>query len=478
MPSETSGEAKAAAPCSTWKLHRVATRNRLLVIEGSPCPLRAALEELRSDELSFSCETADWRDFLPDSLLQRAPDLVVPVATDPLPDAQAFFQWLRHHPIAVPTLAVLPVATEHELLSDASAVVDDFILWPAGGEELRQRLARLLGQKAQDQEDVLERLTADMGRRALLGADPSFLRTVERLPLAARSDSPVLLTGETGTGKELFARAIHFLSKRRGFPFIPVDCGAFPDHLFENELFGHARGAFTDARGDQKGLVAMAEGGTLFLDEIDSLSLAAQAKLLRFLQERTYKPLGGDRFLRASVNVVAASNRDLESLVAEQRFRSDLYFRLNVLRMHLVPLRERRGDVEILARHFVRTLCMDAGVPHKTLTPAALAVLAGHDWPGNVRELFNVLQRAVAFYEGPLILPCQVSLPSAAPVEFATDGFRQARALAVEAFERTYVEDLLRKHHGNVTRAAREARKDRRVFGRLIRKHDINRLDG
>src|ERR1051325_5765417 len=228
-----------------------------------------------------------------------------------------------------------------------------------------------------------------------VGRAPGFVRTMARIPAVARSGSPVLITGETGTGKELCARAIHHLGRRRDFPFIPVDCGAVPDHLFENELFGHTRGAFTDAHGDQKGLVAMADRGTLFLDEVDALPLTAQAKLLRFLQERTFKPLGADRFQRADVNVLAATNRCLESLVREKRFRADLYFRLNVLTMHMEPLRQRREDIGLLSQHFADAICAEQALPRVVVTPAAIRRLMYYDWPGNVRELHNVVQRAV-----------------------------------------------------------------------------------
>jgi DNA-binding NtrC family response regulator len=299
---------------------------------------------------------------------------------------------------------------------------------------------------------------------------------VEKIPLVARSNSPVLITGETGTGKELCARAIHYLSPRRDHPFIPVDCAALPDHLFENEVFGHARGAFTDAHRDQKGLVALAEGGTLFLDEIDSLSLGAQAKLLRFMQERTYKPLGSNRFLQARLDVVAATNHDLEAMVRAKQFRSDLFFRLSVLRLHMMPLRERRGDIALLARHFLEMACAQAGVARKTLALATIGKLTNYDWPGNVRELYNVIQSAVVFSEGAQILPRHIARPSGAmPDEPDRSSFRAARAGVLEEFERRYVEDLLRECDGNVTHAARLAKKDRRAFGRLIKRYNIQR---
>ena len=346
--------------------------------------------------------------------------------------------------------------------------------------ELRQRVCRILGPELHSEALVHAKLLEAHGLAKLVGADPAFRRTIEKIPIAARSGSPVLITGETGTGKELCARAIHHLSPRSSFPFIPVDCGALPDHLLENELFGHSRGAFTDARTDQKGLVALAEGGTLFIDEVDSLSLSGQAKLLRFLQEKTYRPLGADRFRHANVTVLAAVNQDPERLVAQHRLRSDLYFRLNVLRLYLPPLRERRDDIALLARHFVESLCAETNAGRKTLTPTAIRKLSHHDWPGNARELRNVIQRAVLFSEGSQILPGHVltSDPLCDPVaDVAGGGFREARSQAVAAFERDYVEDALRKHGGNVTRAAREAGKDRRAFGRLVKKYRIERLD-
>jgi two-component system response regulator GlrR len=321
--------------------------------------------------------------------------------------------------------------------------------------------------------DIASRISEHIALARLIGREPVFAATVAKIPLVARAPSPVLILGETGTGKELCARAVHHLSRRRHQPFIPADCGTLPDHLCENELFGHVRGAFTDAHAAQRGLVGMAEGGTLFLDEVESLTLPAQAKLLRLLQEGTYKPLGADRFHRADVRIVAASNLDLEQLVQQKMFRSDLYFRLNVLRLVMPPLRERRGDIPLISEHFVRVLCDEAGVPRKTLAPAAIDRLSRADWPGNVRELFNVLQQAVVFAEGTIDVE-HLALPDGPAAEPAL-GFREARARALQAFERAYVENLLRKHHGNVTRSAREAQKDRRAFGRLLKRYQIDR---
>jgi DNA-binding NtrC family response regulator len=407
---------------------------------------------------------------------RRGEHLVIAVAVPDTPRVVRVFEWLNKNPIGTPTFAVLPIEPDEELLRLVLRTADDFIFPPVRAVELRHRVGRLLAEPAHDLEAVRGRLSEEIGLTKLVGRDLVFLRAIEQVSRFARTDATVLITGETGTGKELCARAIHHLGSRRNFPFIAVDCGALPDQLFENEVFGHVRGAFTDAHRDHKGLIAMAEGGTIFLDEVDAFSLAAQAKLLRFLQERTFRALGSDRFDRADVRVIAATNRDLEACVRDKQFRSDLYFRLNILRIHLPPLRERCGDIELLAQVILKECRTSPDVAPKSFCPAAVRMLTRHDWPGNVRELYNVVQRAVVACDGDRILPAHVMLsPDRTAVAPPPEGqFRAAKAAVVAAFERRYVEELLRKHRGNVTHAAREAQQDRRAFGRFIKKYQIN----
>ncbi len=445
----------------------------------------------RGDHVACDVTTAEWPSVAKGVSNTCGADVLVAVVAAFTRETTSFFESLSRKRPGIPLLAVLPAAAFDSVhFRDAVATADDFLLMPARVEEWHERVTRLAGRHEADSEgdrELESELASVMGLLQLVGTAPSFLEVVRKVPLIARSGSPALITGETGTGKELCARAIHFSSPRRNQPFIPVDCGAIPDNLFENELFGHVRGAFTDAHRDQRGLVALAEGGTLFLDEVDSLSTLAQSKLLRFLQDRSYRPLGSDRFLRANVNVLAATNRHPETLVKDKQFRADLFFRLNVVRLHLSPLRERLSDVPLLARHFVTGFAAESGLGARTLSPAVIAKLLAHDWPGNVRELSNVLQRAVVLASDRQILPGHVTLPDmAADVETsgqdagveidAGDGsvsFRQGRARVLEAFERTYVSRLIEKHGGNVTRAAREAQKDRRAFGRLLKKHGL-----
>ena len=404
-------------------------------------------------------------------------DLLVPVGIPATPDLPALLDWARARASARPLLGVLARDAPGALLHAASRDLDDFVLWPAAPAELECRALRLLAQ-ARDGGDAVPNRTGEIrALRSLVGESPAFRRAVERIPLVAASEASVLLAGETGTGKELAARAIHALSRRRDGPFVPVDCGALPETLFENEMFGHERGAFTDAHRRREGLVALAAGGTLFLDEVDALGSGAQAKLLRLLQERTYRPLGGDRFLRADVRILAASNRDLARAVRTSQFRADLFFRLDVLQIHLPPLREREGDAILLAESFLETLA-SRGEPPRSLAPAAARKLALHAWPGNVRELWTVIQRAVVFARGPRLLPADLPLTAEPSPPGEGDGegsktFRAARADAVAAFERTYVGELLRRNAGNITHAAREARAERRAFGRLVKKYDL-----
>jgi DNA-binding NtrC family response regulator len=447
-----------------------------LVIVGGETPSTegGGAELLRLQSIGHY-ECCRWDSSGPRQLRSSLARLVIAWAVRESAWAVNFFEWLRCHPLLSPTLAVVAEDADSALVSLACDVADEFIFWPFRHDELLRRVKRLLGAPRQDVESVSALLARENALAQLVGRDPAIQRVVERIPLLAETDAPVLILGESGTGKELCARAVHHLSRRSNFPFIPVECGALPDHLVENELFGHARGAYTDARADQRGLAALAEGGTLFLDEIDALSIAAQVKVLRFLQDGTYRPLGSERFNQANVRLISASNCALEPLIRQEKLRSDLFFRLSVLQLHLPPLRERRGDIPLLANHFLAEFAGAHGRPQKTLTPGALRILEQHDWPGNVRELRNVIQQSLVFSSGPQILPSDFAFPFSTCPDPAATNFRECRRQIIEDFERRYVEELLRKHRGNVTRAAREAGKERRAFGRLARKYKIDR---
>ena len=309
--------------------------------------------------------------------------------------------------------------------------------------------------------------------RQLIGRSASFIEEIKSIPLLARCNATVLITGETGTGKELCARAIHYLSSRTGKPFVGVNCGAIPVDLVENELFGHERGAFTGAISSQAGLVTEAEGGTLLLDEVDSLPLLAQVKLVRFLQEKEYRPLGSSRTRRADVRLLAATNSNLEESLNAGRLREDLYYRLSVMALRMPPLRERGEDIPLLAKHFLKKYAQEFESAVEEFSPEALNALMSHHWPGNVRELEHVVERAAVFATGRTVSAHDIRISGLArpPVE---QSLQQAKARVVERFEKAYIQGLLTAYKGNITRAAEAAKKNRRAFFQLIRKHGID----
>jgi DNA-binding NtrC family response regulator len=381
----------------------------------------------------------------------------------------------------VPILGVLcgPHNTAGQLLECFTEGLDDFLECPVRETDIVVRARRLMLHAAGSELPQLpeSRLHLDF----LVGESDPFRRLLAKLPQVARSMMTVLLSGETGTGKELFARAIHYISSRKGHPFIPVNCGGLPDHLLENELFGHVRGAYTDAHTSHGGLLAVAEGGTLFLDEIDALSLPAQVKLLRFLQDREYRPLGSNTTLTANIRVVVATNTNLREVVQARRFREDLFHRLNILHLAIPPLRERADDIPRFATHFLLKIATQENQEAKTLTMAGLRKLQNYGWPGNVRELEGVIQRAVVMSAGSVIDAADLELPTDAP--FAPDAtgplaqsLREIKNQAIGKFERMQIVNLLLAHQGNLTRAARETGTNRRTLQRLVRKYELQRV--
>lgn len=323
-----------------------------------------------------------------------------------------------------------------------------------------------------------------MGKQPLLngfiGESPAFREMLAILARVARYDTTVLISGETGSGKEMAARAIHYQGQRHERPFIPVNCGALPDHLVENELFGHARGAYTDARENQLGLIAQAEGGTLFLDEVDTLTAKAQVSLLRFLQDGQYRRLGSSVVESADIRVVAACNSDLSQAVDRHEFRADLYYRLAAMELLVPPLREREHDVVLLARQVIAEAARQYRLAVKDLHADTVQWLLAYAWPGNVRELQNRIQREFLLCDGPDVLVRErapdsdrrrqhdrrIALPT-------TLNFNDAKQYVLHAFERSQLQRLMLESAGNVSGAARLAGKERRALGKLLKKHGI-----
>ena len=311
----------------------------------------------------------------------------------------------------------------------------------------------------------------------MIGRSVAFRIADAMIDKMSAFDAPVVVEGETGTGKELAARAIHYRGARAERPFIPVNCGALQDTLIENELFGHRRGAFTDARDDKPGLVELARGGTLFLDEIDALTPKAQVTLLRFLQDQHFRPLGSRREEQADVRIIAASNRVLEREVEAGAFRLDLLYRLKVLHLPLPPLRERRADIAPLAEHFVATTSARYRKAALPIDPHTLAWFERYSWPGNIRELENLVQRAFLLADGERIsVPAPSASFAAAPAPEPVLNYRQAKSLAIAEFESRFLANLIGRANGNVSAAARISGTERRYLGRLLKKHRISKL--
>lgn len=315
----------------------------------------------------------------------------------------------------------------------------------------------------------------------LLGHSPAIREVVQQLEKIARSDAPILIQGETGSGKELAARAVRHHSSRRTESFVPVNCGALPDGLVETELFGHAQGAFTDARQARPGMIAEAQRGTLFLDEVDTLSPKAQVTLLRYLQDKRYRPVGVSHEVASDVRVIAASNQPLQRLVDDGGFRRDLLYRLNIFEVTIPPLRNREEDIEVLARHFISHFSAVYAMPVKELHPETLRWMRQHDWPGNVRELENWIHRELLLADGDQIRPRGIvrdqdpaSWDGRAVGPQSMD-YRTAKARALASFERAYASRVIAEARGSVTTAARLAGTERRSFGRLLKKHGIDR---
>jgi len=437
--------------------------------------IASILARAKSFRMTVSQVSAEWQNFDRQQLIpniSRGAALFVVIPHSLLKQSDVLQSILTKISDNRPVMAVTDVDDSEQLLALLQMGVDDCITPPLRESDLTLRLCRLLRHK--DQSLTLTRkFKKRLCLEQMIGECQAFRRVIDKIPLVAGCDAGVLISGETGTGKEICARAIHYLSPRQDHPFVPLNCGAIPVELVENELFGHAPGAFTGASHQKNGLLQEAEGGTLFLDEIDSLPLTAQVKLLRVLQEKEYRPLGSTKARTANVRVVAATNIDADEAIRTGRLRQDLYYRLNVIRLHLPPLRERRHDIPALASHFLEKYALELSKSAHSLSADAMQMLQNYDWPGNVRQLENLIARAIVLAERNVIEGKDLDLP-ASDRRASPGNFKVAKLACIAQFERDYVETLLHLHHGNITRAAKAAEKNRRAFWEMIRKYHID----
>jgi len=361
----------------------------------------------------------------------------------------------------------------------------DYLAKPFSAEQLKLAVERALTQRRLALENLHLRgqLRGTYGFENIVGRSPALQQILELVRKSARSEANILILGESGTGKELIARAIHANSPRSGQAFVAVDCASLPEHLLESELFGHEKGAFTGAINTKLGLIELANRGTLFLDELAELPSNLQVKLLRVLQERQIRRVGGTRQIDVDLRLVSATNRDLRELVASGKFRDDLYYRIKVIDIPLPPLRERRGDVTLLAHTFLNKFERRDTAPLQGFQPEVLEALEAYSWPGNVRELQNVIQRACALADSDKISLSDLprDLQMAAETHDSTASLspaarlplKQEKARWIEQLESAYVAELLECKGGNISEAARAAGVDRKTIHRLLNKHRL-----
>ncbi|MDP1088709.1 two-component system response regulator GlrR [Klebsiella pneumoniae] len=435
---------------------------RLLLVDDDPGLLKLLGMRLVSE--SYSVVTAESGPEALRVLGREKVDLVISdLRMDEMDGLQLFSEIQKGHP-GMPVI----ILTAHGSIPDAVAAtqqgVFSFLTKPVDKDALYKAIDEALEQRSP--------ATDEAWRQAIVTRSPLMLRLLEQAGMVAQSDVSVLINGQSGTGKEIVAQAIHNASPRHDKPFVAINCGALPEQLLESELFGHARGAFTGAVSNREGLFQAAEGGTLFLDEIGDMPVALQVKLLRVLQERKVRPLGSNRDIEINVRIISATHRDLPKAMARGEFREDLFYRLNVVNLKIPPLSERTEDIPLLANHLLR----QSADRHKPFVRAfssdAMKRLMAAKWPGNVRQLVNVIEQCVALTSSPVI--------GDALVEQALEGENTALPTFVEArnqFELNYLRKLLQITKGNVTHAARMAGRNRTEFYKLLSRHELDAND-
>ncbi|PRD38194.1 UNVERIFIED_CONTAM: qseF [Trichonephila clavipes] len=431
---------------------------RLLLVDDDPSLLR--LLTLRLEGEGYQVVNADSAETALALLAKQSVDVVLSDLRMPGLDGMSLFDEIAKRYKGLPVILMTAHGSIPEAVAATQRGVFGFLTKPLNPAELREVLQRALNQSLPEQEQW---------REAIITRSPLMQNVLEQAYRVAQRDVSVLITGASGTGKELLAKAIHNASPRATKPFVAINCGALPEHLLESELFGHSKGAFTGAVTEHAGLFREADGGTLFLDEIGDMPVALQVKLLRALQERQIRPVGSAKTMPINVRVLSATHRDLQQAMADGSFREDLYYRLNVVNLQLPTLEQRAEDIPLLARHVLQQSAERHHVKVTRFSDDALQLLATAKWPGNVRQLVNVVEQCVALTQSPVI--------SALLVEQAlsqNSSYWPTLTEARDQFERQYLIRVLQMTEGNVTRAAELAGRNRTDFYKLLKKHELS----
>jgi DNA-binding NtrC family response regulator len=405
-------------------------------------------------------------------------DLIISDIKMPEMDGLEVLQHVRNRDPEVPVIMITAYATVEMSIQALRRGAYDMLTKPFEPDELIYRVKNALQhhELVEENRELREELSGQFKFENIIGTSPAIHALLEKVAKVAVRDTSALITGESGTGKELIAQAVHHNSARRNHRFVAVNCGALPENILESELFGYRKGAFTGAMENRKGLLEAANGGTLFLDEVGNLSLNTQKTLLRFLQEQEFRRLGDTTPTKVNVRIISATNSDLTAEIADGTFREDLYYRLNVINLHLPPLRERKEDIPLLASYFIRKQNSKFGTDFQGLTPEAMEALRAYEWPGNIRQLCNVIEAAMTISSGNYI-----GLPVLAQL-IATNRSGQVMSQAdyssaLSCFETEYLTRLLRKHGSNVEEAAAEAGMNMATIYRKLKKYGINKRE-
>jgi len=440
--------------------NRSQSKGKILLVDDDPGLLRLLSIRLRAE--GYDVEAAASAHKALAAMNRFTPDLVI---TDLRMDKMDGIELLKELQTRSPGLRVV-IITAHGTIPDAVAATQSgafgFLTKPVDKDELMITVETAL--RVSGSVDVVEGWAADIITR-----NQGMKEVIQQAKMVAATDARVLITGDSGTGKELLARATHNASARRNKPFVAINCGAMAENLLESELFGHEKGAFTGATRSHNGLFRSAEGGTLLLDEIGDMPMPLQVKLLRVLQEHQVRPVGGTEALQIDVRVISATHHDLQALMRQGRFREDLYYRLNVVNIRIPTLDERREDIPLLVSHFLQSIGKEDGQERKVYAPEAVEMLVTAEWPGNIRQLYNIVRHNVALSRSPVISAelVQQSLGEHAG-KFAS--FTDAR----DEFTRNYLSQILQITMGNVSQAARLAKRNRTDFYKLLARHELN----
>jgi DNA-binding NtrC family response regulator len=455
---------------------------RILVIDDEVDMLANYMRLL--ERAGHRCATLEGPGDLEAMLHEFKPDLVLTDMVMPQGSGMEVLDRVHHFDPRLPIIILTAHGSIEQAVEAMKRNAFDYLTKPFSAEELLRKIQVLVSKRLIETSPLSEKeptSKADQAwRQDIIGVSAAIERALELACKVARTDVNVLILGESGTGKEVFARAIHRLSRRSGEMFLPLDCASLPENLLESELFGYQKGAFTGATSSKIGLIEFAQGGTLFLDEIGEIPLPLQVKLLRVLQERQFRPIGGRQQIDMDVRLLAATNVDLEQAVLDKRFRSDLYYRLNVVTLRLPALREHKEDIPLLADHFLSRFAQDNKMGQMCLSAETLQVLKNYAWPGNVRELRNVIEFAATMTNGSVLTPAELPDALQDPALYEGDHgeaseqyFPQKSELMLH-FEYDYLVALLVKHHFNISQAATDAGCHRRTLYRMIKRHQID----